>query len=194
MQHVQTGYVPSYSRSFDQRWKLGNAIHASSHLLWRNAHLSGTETAKMAWSSGRISICHDCRSQWPSNGSHLRQSKHSVHSLKYGVLITGSRIGGASCAHACLQLGFGITIVPVQDSWHGLGNAIEFWLCEPQGDQKWWQWTGYTIMNGRAMYQDQRLGRRRVLKEAVVSQIFKYLEKLHWTIYWPVSRSSGHSS
>jgi len=49
-------------------------------------------------------------------------------------------------------------------------------------------------MNAPGMYQDERLGKRRVPKNAVVSQIFKYTDQLPWTIYWPVSRPLGHSS
>jgi len=39
-----------------------------------------------------------------------------------------------------------------------------------------------------------RLERRRVLKEVVVSPIFKYSEHQPLTNFWPVSRLSGHSS
>jgi hypothetical protein len=44
------------------------------------------------------------------------------------------------------------------------------------------------------MNQNLCLGRRGNRNEAMVFQIFKYSEELPLTIYWPVSRSLGHSS
>ena len=102
MRHVQTRHVPYCSRCFYKRLKWGNATRASSHRLRRDEHLYGTETAKTAWSSGRTSILHDPRPQQPRNGSCERESKDDVHGSVYGALIAGSRIGGASCAHAGL--------------------------------------------------------------------------------------------
>jgi len=116
MRHVKTGHVPYYSRRFYKQWKWGNATRASSDRLRRDDHLYGTETAKAAWSGGRISMRHDSRPQWPSNGSRKRKSKNGIHSSVYGAVITGSRIGGASRAHAGLRLGFGIALVPVEES------------------------------------------------------------------------------
>jgi len=116
MRHIQTGHVPYYSRGLYKRWKWGGATSASSHRLRRDEHLYDTETAKTAWSSGRTSIRHDPRPQRPRNGSCERESKDNVHGSVFGALITGSRIGGASCAHAGLRLSFGIALVPVQES------------------------------------------------------------------------------
>jgi len=102
MRDVQTGHVPYHSRGYHERWKWRNAIRASCHRLRHDEHLDGTETAKMGWSSGRTSILHDSSPQWPSHGSRKRQSKNGIHGAVYGAIITGSRIGGAICAHAGL--------------------------------------------------------------------------------------------
>jgi hypothetical protein len=116
MRHIQTGNVPYYSRGFYKRWKWGKPKSASSHRLRRDEHLYDTGIAKTAWSSGQTSIHHDPRPQRPPNSSCELESKDNVHGSVYGALITGSRIGGASCAHAGLRLSYGIALVPVQAS------------------------------------------------------------------------------
>jgi len=108
MRHIQTGHVPYYSRGLYKRWKWGNATGVSSQRLRRDEHLYVTETAKTAWCSGRTSIRHESRPQWPRNGPCKRQSKNGVHGSVYGALITGSRSGDASRDYAGLRLGFGL--------------------------------------------------------------------------------------
>jgi hypothetical protein len=102
MWHIQTEHVPYYSQGFYKRQKWGNAMGVSSHRVWRDEHLSGTEIAKTAGSSGQTSICHDSRPEWPGNGSCKRKSKNGIHGSIYSALSTGSRIGGASRHHAGL--------------------------------------------------------------------------------------------
>jgi len=52
-------------------------------------------------------------------------------------------------------------------------------------------WAGHQVCPGNVP--GLRLRRRRVLKVAVFHK-YKYSELLLLTIYWPVSRSFGHSS
>jgi len=117
MRQVQTGHIPYHSQGCYKWWKWGNATLASSQRMWREKHLYGTGTAKTAWSSGQTSRCHHHQPQWADNGSCEQESKNNVHDSVYGALITGSRIGIASFAHAGLWLGFGIALVPVQETW-----------------------------------------------------------------------------
>jgi len=75
-------------------------MSASSHRLQRDEHYYHTETAETACFSGRPSTRHKPRSQRPSDASCERESKDNLHDSVDGALITGAKIGGASCAHA----------------------------------------------------------------------------------------------
>jgi len=133
MRHIWTGHVPYYSWGFHKRWKWGNATRASCYRLRSDKHHHGTETVKTAWCSGRTGIRHNSTPQCPCKGSGERQSKNGIHGSVYGAIITGSRIGGDSCAHAGLQLGFGIALVPVQASWSQLTERSTFGSTNPSG-------------------------------------------------------------
>jgi len=116
MWHVQNGHVPYWSRGVYKRRKWGNVMRASSHQLWRDEHLCGTETVKMAWSTRQTSMCHDHRPQWPCNGSRKSVSKLIVDSLLCGAHITSSRIRSTRRAYVGLLLRFEIVLVPNEES------------------------------------------------------------------------------
>jgi len=133
VQQVQTGHVQWYYQNLYKWWKRGNAMCVSAHWLQRNKPQSGTQTAKLAWSSEWTSICHNSWPQWPANGSHKWKSKNGVPGLVHGTCITSSTMGGASCTHAGVPLGFGNALVPVQKSWCHLATRSTLGSANPKG-------------------------------------------------------------
>jgi len=101
--------------------------------LRHNEHRYGTDTAKTPSSGRQTTIHHDSRPRWVSNGLCGQQLKHGIHGWVYGPLITGRRIGRASCAHVGLRLGFGNARVPVHESSCRLAKRSTFVFVNSRG-------------------------------------------------------------
>jgi hypothetical protein len=64
-----------------------------------------------------------------------------------------------------------------------IGNVVNIWLGKPQGERKWWQWTGLPIKYARRMYQTLWVEWRRIPNEAALSQKLKCFKQLRLTIH-----------